>query len=380
MSDAESNVSSDSLQRLILAGCHSLVHLPETPDGKNEPIGDPLDQAALAFTGWRYDPSSSSYFRPESACEGTAEPVRLWQIKSLPFDPTRRLSSAVVLVQLEDGSLQLMKLTKGSPETMKGLFKRDGHDFDSAFEERTQELETLGYRCIAMGADNVSNSTIRSILFTEELSTDGESLITAKSRGDGLHRNEIEGHSDDQASGLTFCGFCCFDASLRPSSKRVVNELNRGGINTVMLTGDSLDAAMCVARKVNVIRHKNIAVLETRPDAETGEETLVWKLMRTDLDEGGSFRILRNHTTFEPATLATSAKLVKRHKRGRLALAASGSALEVVLNGYQNDVHRLIGRNLAGMAVIARATPDLKKTVIDSLKYVCGCQVMMCGT
>lgn len=368
----------DSMQRVILAGCHSLVHLSETSAGKNEPIGDPLDKAALAFTGWRYDPLTCSYYRPGTASEPT-EPVRLWQIRSFPFDPTRRLSSAIVLVQFKNDDLQLWKLTKGSPETIKGFFKKDVEDFDSSFDERTEGLEMLGYRCIAMGVENISNSTISSILFPDELSTDNESLITAKSKGDSLHRNEIEGYLDNEASGLTFCGFCCFDASVRPSSKRVIKELNRGGLNTVMLTGDSSDAAVCVARKVNVIGCKKMAVLETRTDAETGDDLLVWKHMRTELDPNGSFRILRNFTKFEEATLSSSLKLFKRREKGQLSLAASGDALEVVLKGHQNDVHRLIARNLHRIAVIARATPDLKKTVIDSLKYVCACQVMMSG-
>jgi magnesium-transporting ATPase (P-type) len=343
-------------------------------------VGDPLDKAALAFSGWRYDQLSSSYYHPgvHSSEFAPSEPVRLWQIRSFPFDPTRRLSSAIVLVQLKDQSFQLWKLMKGSPETMKDLFNKDVENFDARFGERTQEHDMQGYRSIAMGAENVSNSTIRFLLFPNELSAEHDSLNYAISQGLGFHRNDIETPSDS-GSALLFCGFCCFDASVRTSSRRVINELNRGGINTVMLTGDSVEAALFVARKVNMIRHRNIAVLETSTAAETGTESLVWRRLRTKVDDDGSFRILRNYTKVEPATLSSSIKLVKRHEMGRLSFAANGRALELVLNGHQNDVHRLIGRSLPRMAVIARATPDLKKSIIDSLKFVCGRQVMMCG-
>lgn len=373
---------SDSLQRLILAGCHSLVQLPGTAGGRNEAIGDPLDQASLTYSGWRYDKLSSSYYRPgaDSSTCLPSEPVRLWQIRSFPFDPSRRLSSAIVLVQLKNQGFQLWKLTKGAPETMLGLLKKDTEDFHSKFADRTQELEMQGYRSIAMGALDISNATIYSSLFPNDFSAEPEDLIYARSQGSELHRNDIEVSALHNDSGLMFCGYCCFDASLRPSSKRVINELKSGGINTIILTGDSVDAAICVARKVNVIsKQGTVAVLDTLTNAETGEESLVWKLTRSTIDKAGSFRMLRTYKRVETATISTSSKLMKRHKNGQLSFAANSRALELVLTEHQNDVNRLITRNLPRMAVIARATPELKKVVIDSLKHACGRQVMMCG-
>jgi magnesium-transporting ATPase (P-type) len=373
--------TSEAFQRFVLAGCHSLVQFQE--NGETSVVGDPLDKAALQFSRWRYNQTSDSYFLPRSDFgsphKGT-EPVRLWQIRGFPFDPSRRLSSAIVLLQLEDSTLELWKLTKGSPDTMIDLLKKDSNLFDPEFKNQTQQLEMQGYRSITLGAENLSNSSIAQMLFPNGLSAGTEILAQARTKGGGIHRSVIDKSTSDLVeAGLMFCGFCCFDASTRPSSKRVVQELSRGGITCVMLTGDSVDAALSVARKVEIFKHRKIAVLERSDDSVNGEKSLVWRILQSKVSKDGSFRILHHRTKIEDFTVSSAKKFIKNYEKGQASIAANGHALELILFGQPDKAGRLIAHNLAAVSVIARATPELKKEVIEALKHKCGKRVMMCG-
>jgi cation-transporting ATPase 13A1 len=380
MQSQSESVANEAFQRFVLAGCHSLVHFEE--NGKTSVVGDPLDQAALQFSGWKYNQTADFFFRPESDAESrpASEPARLWQIRHFPFDPSRRLSSAIVLLQLKDSSLELWKLTKGSPDTMIDLIEKDSDDFGLEFRNQTQDLEMQGYRCIALGAESLGESPIAQELFPNGLSTNADSLARARANGESLHRNTIDRYVPGIVeSGLKFCGFSCFDASTRPSSKRVINELVRGGLKCVMLTGDSVDAALSVARKVEIFKQQKIAVLERSENAVPGKEELVWKILHSKVRKDGSFRILHHRTKIEKATLSSVKKFIKYYEKGKYSLAANGRALELILFGQPNQLGRLIAHNLSAVSVIARATPELKKQVIETLKQQCGKRVMMCG-
>jgi magnesium-transporting ATPase (P-type) len=298
------------------------------------------------------------------------EPFRLWQIRTFPFDPNRRLSSAVVLVQLKNLSYELWKFVKGSPDSMKGLFLNDFDSFDYAYTNKLDELERSGLRCIAMGAENLSKTWIREFLFPSEFSADSN-LSYARSRGKQLHQSDVESLRGDATSNLTFCGFSCFDAAVRPSSKRVVAELHRGGLTCMMLTGDSMNAALNVAKEVGIIQGEKVAVLDV--SNSYGTEKLVWRFQ--DSSSGISNPPLKSTAV----NLLSVKKMIDRQKKGRCSLVANGRALEKVLNGENNNVVALLLRNIGSLAVIARATPELKKNVVETLRCKCGKLVMMCG-
>ncbi len=369
---------SKEFEQFVLAGCHSLVHFDE--NGQTSVVGDPLDQAALQFSGWKYNQTAGAFFRPESdkAPIPDSEPFRLWQIRDFPFDPSRRLSSAIVLMQRKDSSLELWKLTKGSPDTMIDLIKKDSSDFAADLSNTTQELEMQGYRCISLGAENLGDSSIAQTLFPNGLSESAKSISYARAKSEALHRNSIDKcDRGNDGEGLKFCGFGCFDASTRPSSKRVINELGRGGLKCVMLTGDSVDAALSVARKVEIFKSRKISVLERSENA--GKEELVWKTLHTKVMKDGSFRILNDRTKIERVTVSSVKKFIKFFEEGKYSIAANGRALELIFSGQNNQVGQLIAQNLSVISVIARATPELKKQVIETLKQECGKRVMMCG-
>jgi magnesium-transporting ATPase (P-type) len=367
-----------SFQRLILAGCHSLVQLNAS---STSAVGDPLDVAALEYSGWNYNYTAGFYYRQNSKSTKKSEPVRLWQLKSFPFDPNKRLSSAVVMAKAADGTFGLWSLTKGSPETMGALYSQKGDvDFKKSYNKKTQELEAQGYRSIALGADCLSNSSLVDQLFPNGLSDDDDTVRYARTVGVSLHRSDFETVKETEKGllGLDFYGFACFDAAVRPSSKRVIDELNRSGIRSIMLTGDAIDAALAVAWKVGLIKERSVAILETK-ESNNGETGLVWRIVKLKSGKAASFKALHEFARMEEVTISSVRDVLKRQKRGECAIAATGRALEIVLDESSDEALSLFADELFRTSVIARATPALKKSVIICLKRGCGQKVMMCG-
>lgn len=236
---------------------------------------------------------------------------------------------------------------------------------------KRRKLEMEGYRIIALCAENLAESTLSSLLFPNGLSADIESLIAARSRAEKLHRNDVESKGR-----LVDCGLSCFNASLRSSSRRIIRELKRAGIVCVMLTGDSMEASLNVAEKAGFLETKRVAILEKLPDQAVGDAIVVWKLLEFQIGEDRSLDAVHIGSKFEPLTIKTLRKLLKLQAKGKLSLAASGDALECLLRDTSSNAYRFAIRNLT---VIARATPEVKHSVVDTLRRSCGKIVMMCG-
>jgi magnesium-transporting ATPase (P-type) len=362
---------SEDFQHFLLAGCHSLVQFHDGDKGRTSLIGDTLDKAAFLFSGWKYDVVDGSFALPHGCQTSLAStsPVRLWQISNFPFDPSRRLSSSIVVVQLKNSCLELWRLMKGSPEAVQTLYQRE-EDNDFVFEDQTKQLEAKGFRSISLGGENLTHDSICQQLFPKGLSVNPEILNLARSKSESLHRSNIENRP------LINCGFACFHAAIRSSSRRVINELNGSHIDCIMLTGDSMDAALSVATKIDLIKPKKLVVLELSHNSSPSEKRLVWRKIKCRIDHEG---VLNETQKLKPVTVASVRKFLSCRDKGSYSIAASGPALEHVLNNPLTNIHKLILRNVGSISIIARATPELKKEVIDCLRSLCGRRVMMCG-
>lgn len=355
-----------------LAGCHSLIHL-NTPGSKSQTVGDPLDEAALRYSGWKYNDTARCYEAPTRVTAALPyDPVRLWQIKAFPFDPQKRMSTAVVVLENVDGSLRLLSLTKGSPDTVRDMYhQREDREFLTAYETQRKEFEVQGYRSIAMGWKDLSATGLVRELFPKGLDT-GE-IDGARQRGSTLHRRDFE--KDD----LDFGGFVRFDASIRPSSRRVIEELNDGGIRSIMLTGDAIDAAITVASKVRLIEKRQVAVLEVVEDG-IGESSLQWRFVK--FQKGKKGRLGKRSSSSETKSFSESSlkDVLKLERLGKCAIATTGVALERVFENPSDPQVKCVLDNLSRISVIARATPKQKNDVISHLKHKNGRTVLMCGT
>jgi len=349
-----------------MAGCHSLIPLKAIEsDAKSKLIGDPLDQAAFQFSGWVYNKTCDCYEARNVANQTSSnDPIRLWQVKSFPFDPDKRVSTALVVLERADGTLQLLSLTKGSPDTVRDMYlRREDEDFNIAYETQRMEFETRGYRNIALGWMDLSGTNYMRELFPERL--EKSAIDNARQRAELFQRSEFE------TARLEFGGFVQFDASIRGSSRRIIEELNSSGLRSMMLTGDGIGAAVTVANKVRLIRSRKVAILEV-----TNDSTLQWRFLDLKKRKSGS----SGDGSIEPIPFAASSldDVLKRERLGKLAIATTGSALDVVFANTNDQDMQQFAESLSQVSVIARATPKQKHEFITRLKRY-GQTVMMCG-
>ena len=376
-----------TMAKLVLAGCHSLVYLQgDTISPTNETatsesksmIGDPLEQAALEFSGWSYDPEGGFYYPPGTGGilgGDLASVERLWQIKVFPFSPTVRLSSVICLTRHSNGEFKLWAVVKGAPEAVKRLLKgvevsERSSNQATWFDRKVQRLESKGVRALALGAREmtVGNSTF---LDAASASVDMESDIVTKAHAYAadIHRSDIEG----KGASASFYGFACFNAYTRPSSKRILRELKSGNVHSVMLTGDGMRSALAVASKVGMLSGvSEIAALEMSSDTTDSPQTnqLQWRL--TSIDSS------KKNDKVSTVSIKTIKRMLRSEKSGELALVASGDAIMNLLQNNRIEGHHKLLSNLNSFTVVARASPECKEKFVKAIRET-GRRVLMCG-
>ena len=360
---------------VVLAGCHSLSSIHST----SKTIGDPLDIAGLEYSQWAFNSTDKSAVSKHALHSQSGK--KLWQIKSFPFDASRRRSSALVLVYHENGSMKLWKVVKGSPEGMRSLLRcSEGggkHDveFMSCFEKTTEALGFKGIRSVAMGVQDVSESALVKVLFPQglpkatESKKDGKRLWKAVTKARQIATGDLHINVFEQAKSLDFAGFACFDASIRPSTPRVIQDIRQSGTKVCMLTGDGSAAALSVAKQSNFFDKnicKRIAVLDTNEFSE-----LQWKELKYKSGK---------HCRTREFSFDSTIDLITKQRNGSYSLAVTGNAVEVLLECARSKPSATyMLQNLDKVAVIARSSPQTKQQVVSILKANCGNKVMMCG-
>jgi len=362
---------------IVLAGCHSLSSI------QSKTIGDPLDISGLEYSQWAFNSTDKTAVPKLSVRRQSAK--KIWQIKSFPFDASRRRSSALILVQSKDGSTKLWKAVKGSPEGMRHLLrsdvlggKKNEAGFLCRFDEATETLGSKGIRSVAMAVQDISASALVKVLFplglpkTKVVETEKELKRFQKvvSNARRIAKTDLHIGSFEQAKSLEFAGFACFDASIRPSTPRIVEHIRQSGTKVCMLTGDGSAAALAVAKQSSFFDRrqcKKVAILDVNEFSQ-----LQWKV---NMYKSGKY-----FKTREFSIDATSDLLAKQ-RTGSYALLLTGNAVELLLELAHAKTTSAIAmlENLDKVAVIARSSPQTKQQVLSILKSNCGNKVMMCG-
>eukprot|EP00984_Skeletonema_dohrnii_P012517 scaffold5093_cov108-Skeletonema_dohrnii-CCMP3373.AAC.2 len=340
------------LSNAVLAGAHTLIQ--ESDSENANLVGDPVDLASLQWTRWKYnakDKSATSGRRGE----------KLWQIRCFPFDSNKKTSSAIVLTQDGNGNFRLWILVKGSPNTMKNqLFKdEEKSDLASWYDGSVKRLGSLGYRSICLGALDASNIDVAKTLFPSGLpnantkSPDLESVIhDARINARAFHRNDIEQQH------LDFVGFACFNAPMRESTPRIVQELKIANIDVIMLTGDEPYASLACAVKAGIAN--NHTPSKTHFLKRTSSGSLAWE----SNDQVNSFSV-------------KVAKLVEQDICDGGTLIASGDAVSTLLESGGEASRYVEDHILPHVSVVASASPKDKYTFVNWLKQKK--HVLMCG-
>ena len=339
----------------ILGGCHSLVNLIDAKS-ENKLIGDPMDLVSLRYSGWTYSQREDCYTKTNGNHTG----MRLWQLKTFPFDPTRRTSSAIVLVIDIHKNVWIMKVMKGSPEKIENLVIQNSDSTDW-YRKKNSQLGKEGMRTIALAAKVLSEKDhATSVLFPTGIPTSSDEVVLAleiaRQRSHELHRDDIE------EMGFEFTAFACFNASIRPSTSRIIHELNQASIPITMLTGDSIEAAITTCKAAGIIKNEIVAILDVKG------ENLVWMIQSE-----GSVQII-------DATTITLSEILSLSNRKLCSLATTGTVIEYLESKNKASAfHISIKSNLSKFSIIARASPKQKAHTISAMKNDGGKTVLMCG-
>ncbi len=364
----------------VIAGCHALVSINDNK-GKTTLVGDPLDIASLDYSTWSFDGKTKSASSP--VMEQNAVSEKLWQLKTFPFDSTRRRSSALLLVRRGD-NYRLWIALKGSPDSIVSFLKfENGTSLSKkSYMEKVAELGSQGLRLITMAAKDISDdATLVRKLFPKGLpktgsKTDEVGLLKTLSQARYAAKDCIGiNHIEDNVSGFDLVGFSCFDTVIRPSTKRVVKDLRSSGLNVCMLTGDAPEAAFTVAAKCGF--YDKFSKRSVLLDTDDNNNNLRWTLNKKKRKYNGI------HFNF---TLQTVKMILRDAEMGRCSIVVTGKAFDKILDigtgliFSDNHVACLhFMQNLNRISVISRSSPSTKQRVISAFKNYCGMNVMMCG-
>ena len=352
---------------IVLAGCHALI--ASTQNETTTLVGDPLDYASYRYSKWRYRSKDQSFNLPMKQRQkaSPSDIVKFWQIQTFPFDPQRRASSAVLLVQDQSGMFSVRFVLKGSTDALQRHVV--GTPNEEWYKSKTTELGTDGTRSIALFTARYNkywNTTEYLRMNPLERKKNGALSTKALRRlretvSESLSRDEIENGSDFHSVGLG-----CFEATLRPSTTRVVRELKRR-VNVVMLTGDGIDAAVSIGKETGIVdSHKPIAVLSF--DETTSKVGFSW----------------RNEQADNVKSCTSVAGILQLVQNGLCTVVASGNAIEAIESAtasYPTEKSiATIQDLLLHCAVVASASPDQKALFVGQLKEAGKKNVLMCGT
>lgn len=340
------------MSQVILAGANALVSMNESI------VGDPLDKACLDYSGWKYDSLSNTATSPDGAT--------LWQLRSFPFNSSKKMSSAIVLVHNDD-TYRLYFIVKGTSTVIKGLCVNDGTTEWQNIE--VHMLGKMGYRLVSLGSLDVSENAVSSELFPCGLPKLGDSkevveklVHEARIYARNILRDEVECHSSD----FTLIGIASFDAPLRASTSRVIRELKQAGMALRMLTGDDASTSISAAAKSGMI--------------SAAESQNIYTLKR---NEYGSLVVEMNKE--EDLTLKMAKRVHRRLKSKDGILVVHGNALQAILFDDQEKKEKKKALKyvrdvlLPKTTLITNAAPYDKYLFVNWLQRVVGKHVLMCG-
>jgi cation-transporting ATPase 13A1 len=363
-----------ALADIVLAGCHSLSSIKGIP---SKLIGDPLDVASLDYSSWDFNSTDKSarIGKPSNSANAYDTEIvipkakKLWQIKTFPFDATKRRSFALLLVEHENGSFRLWKVIKGAPDSVRSLLLAQDDKFLISYDQMIEDLGSKGIRMVAMAVKDVTHSAISETLFPRGLPESKKKSLKyiAKARKAAISNVHVGDFENSLHESMNFVGFACFDASLRPSTPRIISDIRRSGTDVCMLTGDGTAAALSVARLANFFddKCKQIASLQIKKDR------LIWIFTR----------LKNGHTYEDKFNIETVERVIANQNSCACAIIIAGDAMERLLDVTMKDNiatnHML--NNLDKVAVISRASPQTKQQTLSILNSRCGRKTLMCG-
>ncbi|GAB0491609.1 hypothetical protein MMPV_002863 [Pyropia vietnamensis] len=347
---------------LVLAGCHSLVHVDD------DVVGDPLELEALSAVQWRYSRG------------GTVVPIRgglhtshgsLRIVARHRFNSALQRMSVVAQVEKAPGVPDAPHvLVKGSPEAIRRLLA--GGSPPTGYDETASSLARRGLRVLALAVRRLKP---------------GMSVGAMQH----MKRGDVE-------ASLTFVGFVCFECPLRPDSRKTIRALKKSSHACTMITGDATLTAAHVARQV-AISTRRMLILELTPTGVAAAAAAAAKAATAasagtaatvgvdgadgdvcvPVSAGGG---LTSEAGEELVAWMSAATGLRRKAFATDAVAGLAASYDLTMSGPALAAVAAADDGVWGVLrhvkVFARMTPALKERVLSSLNAA-GLVTLMCG-
>ncbi|XP_029472772.1 probable cation-transporting ATPase 13A4 [Rhinatrema bivittatum] len=327
-----------------MASCHSLIAL----DGNLQ--GDPLDLKMFEATNWGMEDSTVDNNNDETLSatssiiikpgpKANMESVQgISILHQFPFSSALQRMTVITRVIGED---ELTVYMKGAPEMVVGFCKPE--TVPPNFSRELEHYTFQGFRVIGLAY--------------KTLETKDHSGL------DSLIREEVE-------SNLIFLGLLILENRLKAETKPVIQELNNAHIRTVMITGDSLQTAITVAKNSGMVsENSKVIVVEARGPEGTNLASIAWQA----LEDNGT-----NGYGIHASTACVGLNEGESHCADETRdyhFAMSGKSLDVIVEHFSN----LLPKLLLNGTIFARMSPAQKSSLIEEfqkLDYYVG----MCGS
>lgn len=248
----------------------------------------------------------------------------------IPFDSTRKLMTTVN--ELENGKYRI--ITKGAPEILLGICdyyeeNNNVHDMNSTFLSKIKNKN-----------EKMAEKALR-LLGVAYLDVD-------------IMPKEIS--ADFLEKGLIFVGLIGMIDPPRKGVKEAVLACRRAGIKTVMITGDHITTAKAIAKDLEILRGRELAI--------TGQE--LDKIPDSKLEKD-----IMNYSVFARVTPEHKVRIVKAFQKTGAVVAMTGDGVNDAPALKKSDIGIAMGRkgtDVAKNAADMILNDDNFVTIVDAVK------------
>lgn len=252
------------------------------------------------------------------------------RICEIPFDSNRKLMTTVN--ELENGKYRI--ITKGAPEILLGICdyyeeNNNVHDMNSTFlskiKNKNEKMAEKALRVLGVAYLDID-------IMPKEIST------------------------DFLEKGLIFVGLIGMIDPPRKGVKEAVLACRRAGIKTVMITGDHITTAKAIAKDLEILRGRELAI--------TGQE--LDKIPDSKLEKD-----IMNYSVFARVTPEHKVRIVKAFQKTGAVVAMTGDGVNDAPALKKSDIGIAMGRkgtDVAKNAADMILNDDNFVTIVDAVK------------
>ena len=252
------------------------------------------------------------------------------RICEIPFDSNRKLMTTVN--ELENGKYRI--ITKGAPEILLGIcdyYEENNtvHDMNSIFLSKIKNKN-----------EKMAEKALR-VLGVAYLDVD---IMPKEITPDFLEK------------GLIFVGLIGMIDPPRKEVKEAVLACRRAGIKTVMITGDHITTAKAIAKDLEILRGRELAI--------TGQE--LDKIPDSKLEKD-----IMNYSVFARVTPEHKVRIVKAFQKNGAVVAMTGDGVNDAPALKKSDIGIAMGRkgtDVAKNAADMILNDDNFVTIVDAVK------------